>query len=241
MFEMTAISDSDLEVLTLELDIRWDRNFTDLSVEVYSLAGSYDLYFDQPGAWELLASTELVPAPEGNSAIIPVTDFTPVRIPARGRRSFYVTMKGPYLDHTVYALQKTGDVHIRGDDLQLLVGSGFTNYKFPGAIDKVLHPQFAGIIHYKKTFECADSKAASTAVEFQYLFEKGQLDEKFVSKANAAIEGAMDGLLKSNSVLRGFVKEYGLHKSEVAESRVVSYTCTHFKCNIFVLATFAMG
>jgi hypothetical protein len=227
MFEMSSFSD--LEVLTFELDIRWDAEPTDLWVEVYTLSGSYAELFDQPEAWDLLASTDLVLAPEGNSAVIPATDFTPVRIPAHEKRSFYVTMKGPYLDHTVYGLQKTGDIHIRGDDLQLFVGSGFTGYKFPGAIDTVLHPQFAGIIHYKKTFDCDDSMAATTTVDFQFLFEKNVLDGTLILTANAAIELAVDKLLESNEVIRGFVKEYGLQKRSAPEASVLSYTCK-FKC-----------
>jgi hypothetical protein len=221
MFEMSAYSD--VEVTTFELDIRLDMNPLDLSVEVYTIDGSYDLFFDKPDAWQQLAATALVLAPEGNSAVIPVADFTSINIPARGKRSFYITMKGPYLDPTVFALQKTGDVHIKGDDLQLLVGSGFTSYKFPDAIDTVLHPQFAGIVHYKKKIDCHDTSASTTAVDFQFIFEMTELDAPLISITNAAIERAVDELLVSNASLRRLVEEYGLSKSSAAETSLVIY------------------
>lgn len=220
---MTAFSD--LDVLTFELDIRWDLNPTDLSVEVYTLAGSYDKLFHQPDAWDQLAATNLVLAPEGNSAVIPVADFKTLHVPARERRSFYVTMKGPFLDQTVYGLQKTGDVHVKGDDLQLLVGSGFTSYKFPDAIDTVLHPQFAGVVHYKKSFACDDTQASTTNVEFQLIFEKNELDGALVSNTNAAIGRAVGGLLESNANLRSFVEKYGLQMRSAPETMLASSTC----------------
>lgn len=225
MFEMSAFSA--LDVLTLELDIRWDMKPTDLSVEVYTTSGDYasEDRFHQPGIWHLQASSKLLSAPEGNSAVIPVTDFVPFHIPANERRSVYVTMKGPYLDYTVYALQKTGDIQITGDDLQLLVGSGFTSYRFPAAIDKIVHPMFAGIIHYKKTFECNDTLAATTQVSFQFLVEKSLADGGLA--LNSAVERAVDGLLQSNAVLRNFVEEYGLQKNSTATTNTVSFICKY--------------
>jgi hypothetical protein len=231
MFEMSALSD--VAVLTLEFDIRWDKKPTDLSVEVYTMTGNYvdEKRFHQPGLWLLHASTTLVLALEGNSAVIPVTDFIPVHIPANEKRSFYVTMKGPYLDHNVYALQKTGEIQITGDDLQLFVGSGFTRYKFPAAIDTIVHPMFAGIIHYEKTFDCNDALAAKTHVDFQFLFEKENLDGGLA--LSSAVESAVDRLLESSAVLRTFVEEYGLQKSSAAVTNVKGYACKYSEPSVF--------
>ena len=210
MFEMSALSD--IEIQTFELDIRWDMEPSDLSVEVYTLLGSYTDRFNQSSAWELLAATNIVLAPEGNSGIIPASDFTPVQIAALDRRSFYVTMKGPYLDHTVYGLQKTGDIHIRGDDMHLFVGSGFTSDNFPDTIDPVLDPQFAGVVHYKKTFSCHDNQASTTRVRYNLLLETNVVDESLTLRINAALDKAIDQILVSNEVLSNLANSFGLRK-----------------------------
>jgi hypothetical protein len=230
MFEMHA--KSDVEVQTFELDIRLDLLDSvahDLSIEVYTVVGSYDAVMDQPHAWDRLAGTYLIPSPEGSGAIIPASDFSPIRIAAGEKRSFYLTMKYPYLDHTVYGLQHTGDIHISGDDIQLLVGSGFTSYKFPGVADTTLDPQFAGVVHYAKTFACDDVKASHTLADFHFLFEKSNVDEALISNTNAAIDRAVSELLASNRKLKTFAEEQGLHKDSLAGTTLESYSC---KCGV---------
>jgi hypothetical protein len=228
MFEMHA--KSDVEVQTFELDVRLDLLHSaghDLSIEVFTVDGSYDAVMDQPDSWDRLAGTYLVPSPDGGGAIIPASDFSPVRIAAGGKRSFYVTMKYPYLDHTVYGLQHTGDIHISGDDIQLLVGSGFTSYKFPGVADTTLDPQFAGVVHYTKTFACDDVKASQTLADYMFLFEVSNVDDALMSNANAAIDRAVSELLASNGMLKTFVKEQGLQKDPLTATTLESYSCKY--------------
>jgi hypothetical protein len=217
-------------VQTFELDVRLDLLDSaahDLSIEVYTVDGSYDAVMDQPDAWDRLAGTYLVPSTEGTGAIIPASDFYPIRIAAGEKRSFYVTMKYPYLDHTVYGLQHTGDIHISGDDIQLLVGSGFTSYKFPGVADTMLDPQFAGVVHYTKTFECQDVKASQTLADYKFLFEVSNVDEALMSNANAAIDRAVSELLASNGKLKIFVEEHRLQKDPLTATTLESYSCKY--------------
>jgi hypothetical protein len=222
MFEMLAFTD--IEIKTFEIDVRWDLDPTDLSVQVYTIAGPYYSQFNQSSAWALLASTDLVLAPEGNSGIIPVSDFSSMRVGALEKRSFYITMKGSFIDHTVYGLQKTGDIHVTGNDIQLYVGSGFTSDNFPDAIDTVLDPQFAGVVHYEKTFQCEDDQAASTNIEFQLLFERANIDESFVLNWNVIINDTMNKLLESNKILLGFVNGNGLQKKSGSTTTAESYS-----------------
>jgi hypothetical protein len=211
MFELSPFID--IEIVTFEVDLRWDMQPSDLSIEVFTVDGSFAEYFNKPNAWELVASTKVVVAPEGNSGIIPTYDFTPVPIKALEMRSFYVTMKGPYIDYTVYGLQKTGDVHIKGDDMQLYVGSGFNSDSFQGEIDKVLDPQFAGVVHYKKSYQCDDNQARSTSITFQFLINSKGITDSFVLKYNAALDDAIQNILTTSVTLKGFVDNFGLHKS----------------------------
>ena len=211
MFEISSFID--IEISTFEIDIRWDMKLTDLSIQVFTIDGPFADRFNQSNAWDILASTEIIPAPEGNSGVIPASEFKPVSIKALEVRSFYITMTGPYIDHSVYGLQKTGDVHTKGDDIQLYVGSGFTSNNFPGEIDKVLDPQFAGIVYYKKAYQCDDNQAKSTTITFQFLLDAKGIDDSFVLSYNAAIDAAIDQFMATTESMQTFIKDFGLHKS----------------------------
>jgi len=205
MFEVTAIGDP-LRVLTLELDLRLE-NATDLTVEVYSHAGRFVEVFDKPEAWDKVASTKAVVSRGGDAAIIPVQYFTPVRIGANQRQSFYVTMTGPYLDHSVYALQKTGDIQIRGDDLQLFVGAGLTEYPFTDKLDDILNPMFAGVIHYEKEHVCGEDLTITSYIDFPFLFE--QLVSNLLD-VTTAISSVINELLKEDGELKSYISRFDL-------------------------------
>lgn len=229
MFEISAFTD--VEIKSFEVDVRWDLNPTDLSIHVFTRSGPYIGYFNQSHDWIRVASTNLVLAAEGNSGIIPASAFSPVKIPALSRQSFYISMTDAYLDHSVYGLQKTGDIHTKGDDLQLFVGTGFTSDNFPESYDNVLHPQFAGIVHYKKSFQCNGDLTSSTEVEFLFLFEKNELDASFVLNCNSIVDNEINYIFESNDVFRGFVLEFSLQKSSgsttIAENfaGAICYSC----------------
>jgi hypothetical protein len=221
MFEVSSFID--IEITTFEVDIRWDLKPTDLSIQVFTIEGPYANRFNHSSAWDKLASTEIVAVPEGNSGVIPASDFTPVSIKAFEVRSFYITMTGPYIDHTVYGLQKTGDIHTKGDDLQLYVGSGFTSDNFPGQIDKILDPQFAGIVYYKKSYQCNDNEAKSTTITFQFVLDAKGIDDSFVLSYNTALDMAIDSFMATNESMQIFIQNFGLHKNMGATTVKESY------------------
>lgn len=94
MFEV--FPNMDLELLTLEMDVRIDGvgGVPDLWVEVYTLVGSYEL-FGAYGAerWSLVSETNAVLLAGGQGAIIPTSEFNKVEMKAGERRSFYVTFR----------------------------------------------------------------------------------------------------------------------------------------------------
>lgn len=208
MFEM--FSKTDIEILSMEIDIRLP-DVTDFSVEVYSLVGSYDQFVNDESSWEHVATTTLVPAPEGEGGIIPYQDFKSVVMPMRTKRSWYITMRGPFIEHTVYALQKTGEVHIVGEDFNILVGSGLTEYKFPVAVDRILSPQFAGVVHYKAVADCG---ALLTTTELQYAFLYGEeVNPILALELSQAMEQLSEEILAKNKALKQYSTEFGLVKS----------------------------
>ena len=211
MFEISP--KVDMELLTLELDVRIPEGDgdVDLSVEVYSMKGSFEVleaYDYDPNKWFLISKTTGVLLPGKKGLIIPTNDFNTLEITRGERRSFYVTMKKPYLDHNVMALQKTGELQLRTDDLDLLVGVGFNEYKFPGDFDRMLDPQFAGILHYRRTTECKRA-TSTTTVDYALLLEE-TVTPKLVTNVNRYIEEAVLQLFQQNSVLKTYQKYYGL-------------------------------
>jgi hypothetical protein len=217
MFEVTARAEAVI-VNAFELDLRLE-NATDLTVEIYTLQGYYGDEVGKPDKWTLIANTEVVLS-FGGGGIVPVQKIVPVRIDAAQRQSFYITMKGPYLDHNVNALQKTGELQSTGEDLNVYVGSGLTDYKFPGLLDKVLHPMFAGVIHYEIPYDCDTIATSTTVFEFSVLFRKSVGNKADVTNA---ISNALNELLTQDPQLRTYVSDFSLVKQK-GETEPLPYT-----------------
>jgi hypothetical protein len=215
----SIFSKNPLEILTMELDIRFGSN-TDLSVEVYSYAGRYDLVFNDPSVWTLIADTTVVPAPEGTGAIIPVNDFQTVSMGQMERRSFYITMRSPILDYNVAALAKTNEVALQTPDIDLLVGVGFSEYKFPEAIDPLVDPQFTGVIHYaRKATTCGN---VSTSVEYLFILDE-QLRIEVLGDLTRFVDAAVTDILLEDPGLQVFQKMHGLQKDGDAQTTPEPY------------------
>jgi hypothetical protein len=208
-----------LEILSMELDIRFGSN-TDLSVEVYSYPGRYDLVFNQPSVWTLIANTTAVPAPEGTGAIIPVNDFETVSMGQMERRSFYITMKSPILDYNVAALAKTNEVAFQTPDIDLLVGVGFSEYKFPEAIDPLVDPQFTGVIHYAR--KAATCGTISTSVEYLFILDE-QLRIEVLGDLTRFVDAAVIDIMLQDPGLQEFQKTHGLQKDGDAQTAPEDY------------------
>jgi hypothetical protein len=179
-FEIAALK-RPIEIQTLELDIVGSLNNTDkLSVEVFSVAGSFQDVFSQPDVWDLVADSKLVPVLDGNGAIIPAAEFMPVHIPAGERFSLYVTLTETGLDHNVHGLQKTGDRHIYNDDIQLFVGAGTNEYKFPATLQRSPFPMFAGVVHYRFKEDCSIQDQITTAFSVNFLVDLPREDFRLI-------------------------------------------------------------
>lgn len=170
MFAMQT-RDKPIDIQTLELDLRLS-GASDLRIEVYtSTAGNFQLTVNNEYAWELVANTSVVPIPGGGGGLIPATDFTPVSMAAGERRSFYITMHGPYIDHTVNALDKIGELAFSTEDFNIYTGAGLTEYKFPSEIDTLVQPKFAGVVHYTIPSSCVERQLVTTSVDYKFLVE----------------------------------------------------------------------
>jgi hypothetical protein len=218
MFSVFA-KEKPLDILTMELDIRFGDN-TDISVEVYTYDGRYDLIFNKPSYWTLIANTTLVPAPEGTGAIIPVSEFDNVSIGQLERRSFYITMKSPILQYNVGALVKTDEVALQNADIDLLAGVGFSEYKFPEAIDTLVDPQFTGVIHYALNSPCGQ---VSSTVDYEFILNE-KLRVGVLEDFNRQIDAAVTDLLQKDSGLQVLQETHGLQKDGDAQTGTYIYT-----------------
>ena len=215
----------DLELLTIELDLRIPEDEVedaDLSVELYTMQGSYELLKAySENRWSLVTKGTAVILPGGQGAIIPATEFTPFKIEAKERRSFYVTMKRSYLDHNVMALQKTGELQMRTPELDILVGVGFHQYKFPGDYDRLLDPQFAGVLHLQRTAEC-ELLTTTTTVELVYIVE-AEATAQLLTDLSNSVDQAIADLLAADPDLQRYQNEFNLQVNQKASSSRKEY------------------
>lgn len=223
MFEVFSKGEA-LEILGMELDIL--SNATDLSIEVYTKLGPYEKVMGSPGAWDLVARTTGVPAPEGAGVIVPAQDFQSFRMEAREIRSFYITMNEPVLDNRVNALQKTGEVpdEMRGDDIDIFVGIGFDDRnKFSGVPTTLsVDPQFAGVLYYRKPNAQCVEETSITTVNYQFLFNQ-ELDGQNMLKIDAAIQEAFETLMNKDQVLSSLRESDSLSQSGSVKSVLLEY------------------
>lgn len=243
LFEVTSLA-KPLNVLTLELDIRFDlandEEKGDLSIQVYTTTGGFINLLDNPESWDLVADTQLLLSPSGNGGIIDVQDFSPVHIEARQRQSFYVSMNQALLDHNVDALQKTGELAIQNSDMNVYVGAGTTlpgnsstfqadfggkddsNRKFPVQLDPILNPMFAGVIHYRAEAECGQDLLTTTYIDIPFLLKKSVDDWQYVTEA---LNMAVENLMSSRDELKDYVTMYSLRKLDAGQTNALPVKC----------------
>jgi hypothetical protein len=229
-----------LEILTLELDLRLEDD-SDTSIEVYTYDGIFDLVFSDASKWKQVANTKVVRNPRGAGAgaLIPVADFDTITLGPNERVSFYITMKSPLIDFNVDVFMKPGKLAMENDDLSVFVGSGLTEYKFPSEVDTLLDPQFAGVIHYKRTLETCDIREI-TSVTYQFLV-KDPLDASVLDIIATSTNQKINDFLRDSNYLSDMQDVHELVKMADATAYPVEYYGTyHFaRCvfGMFAIAT----
>jgi hypothetical protein len=209
-----------LEILTLELDLRLEDD-SDTSIEVYTFDGLFQTVFSDESKWTPVANTNVVRNPQGSGAVIPVADFDTVTLAANERKSFYITMKSPLIDFKAGAFMRVGTLATENDDLSVYVGSGLTEYKFPSDVDSLLDPQFAGVIHYKRTLEACEVREVTT-ITYQFLL-KNPLSTSVLDTIATHANQKIDELLREDLDLREVQTVHALAKMADATAIPVEY------------------
>lgn len=220
MFEVVATSS--IQVTTLEFDVRLDRVANDdLVVEAYVAESGYLGIMDDPTQWSRVARGKLEVL-GGTTAAISEADFQSFSIAKGQRRSIYVSLlTGSYLDHTVNALDKTGELAAENTDMKIYVGTGFHGPSFKSLADTVLDPQFAGTIRYETTVPCS-SLAHETTVSLAFVVELSESSDAFARLPFLLAEAmgkVLDDLLRSDNVLSELVGGFQLKRTNQVATR----------------------
>jgi hypothetical protein len=93
-------------------------------------------------------------------------------------------------------------------ELDISVGVGFNEYKFPGDFDRTLDPQFAGVFHLRRSGECS-LFVKNTELTFSYLVEAEPTPE-ISSQLVEAVQEAIKSLMATDSILQSYQKQFGL-------------------------------
>lgn len=93
-------------------------------------------------------------------------------------------------------------------ELDISVGVGFHEYKFPGDYDRTLDPQFAGVLHLRRTGECS-LFVKNTEVTYNYLVEAEPTPE-ISSQLVEAVQEAIKSLMENDSILLSYQRQFGL-------------------------------
>eukprot|EP00523_Entomoneis_sp_CCMP467_P020457 CAMPEP_0168837678 /NCGR_PEP_ID=MMETSP0727-20121128/5253_1 /TAXON_ID=265536 /ORGANISM="Amphiprora sp., Strain CCMP467" /LENGTH=979 /DNA_ID=CAMNT_0008891113 /DNA_START=57 /DNA_END=2993 /DNA_ORIENTATION=- len=259
MFYLSA-QERTVTVQALELDVLLDES-TDLSVEVYVADEDYDDLFDtkyaQAGLWTKIADTQLIPHPDGQRSLIADKAFEDVTIGALSKKSFFVRMKGPWLDYTAYALTKGGEMASTNGQMTLFAGSpvevdstvdpdpdnSFAQHKLSRSISPIL----AGRVYYNlETTNCNGNGIATvaaqtveTSMEFAVLTDAVVTGQAY-SDIEKDVNSLVESLLVQDQALKGFVtaNELRMGRSADASFRVYSGQCPWDQCKTVIVELF---
>lgn len=93
-------------------------------------------------------------------------------------------------------------------ELDLYIGVGFNEYKFPGDYDRTLDPQFAGVLHVRRSAECS-LFVKTTVLRYNYLVEVDPTPE-ITAQLVDGIQEVITSLMGSDSTLLTYQQQFGL-------------------------------
>ena len=139
-------------------------------------------------------------------------DFETVVMGADELRSFYITLKGPFLDTFAAAMDERGFLDRDFEAFRLDVGGGLSEYKFPIAFDEIVFPKFAGVIHYQESTDCVSPpETMITDLKFDFLFDIYEFDEATFKKVADVVKAMLeDELAMPDGLLTDAVAQHGL-------------------------------
>ena len=218
-----------ITIETMEIDVRTEfvQNY---QVLVYTTDESYyiptsatdDGVYNNPEAWTLVANTTLIPHPNGERALIPTNDFTNIALDSLQKQAFFIKLQGSWIDHTLQALVKDGELAFSGDYMSVFAGSpvniDFANPSqiFPmNQLDRSANPIFAGKFYFSTPQDCQNDgeqavpRTMKTTVEF-ILVTDVQLSAQDYDNIEVDMENLFAELVETDPTVAGLVSNHGL-------------------------------
>jgi hypothetical protein len=208
MFSM-RLKDVPLNVTAIEIDIRDDFAQGRYGVDIYTRRGAFSTVYNDPDKWWPVAKTRAVPVPGGGGYLIPYTNFRQISMQAGELRSWFISVRGKWLDTRADAMSRPGDVADSFPPFDLTTGIGFAKYNFQEEIDKMISPQFTGVFHYDEPKQCEDKVTDTVMIGYQFLVDLDSNDQVLETISNH-VHQVMESLLKRDEELKGFITEFEL-------------------------------
>ena len=229
MFDLVTKSEP-LEILTFEVDVRLSE-VKDFSVEVYRTKGGFQGKINDPEQWTLLANTQAIASPDGRGVIIPQRSFENVNLGRNERASFYIQMKGPWIENKAVALIKTGELAAEGEDFRSYAGVG-TSSLFPISPETTTDPQFSGKVYYQKAEPCKDTTTSSV----EMIFVAGSsFDHSSFGPIGEAVEDVTNRFLMKEDWFEDKAARAGLRPVDNIKTTLAPYNgdCPWTACSVF--------
>jgi hypothetical protein len=236
---------ADLRITGLSMDVRTDLMDSTQAesprVECYYRRGPFS-ETDGVGATWLSNATYWTRAFKGRADAdaskggirLPASNFTAIDAASGDRISFYITMRGSYIDSTVNALMKTGEALLVGDHMSISVGAALSDENFPPMINRTVDPGFAGVIQYEIASPCSTASPVSSGGFNNAADDAVNNGESQESGASGSQGGGTDhGPLPHNLTTTEiifptiFSNETKIDINSIVESTIKSYVSSH--------------
>lgn len=238
---------ADLRITGLSMDVRTDlmdaTQAESPRVECYYRRGPFS-ETDGVGATWMSNATYWTRAFKGRAESdtskggirLPSSNFTAIEAWNGERISFYITMRGSYIDSTVNALMKTGEVLLVGDHMSIGVGAALSDVGFPPMINQTVDPGFAGVIHYEIASSCSTASPVSFGGLNSTNDDETPADDNGASQGNGASgsqggtdNGSMPHNLTTTEITFPsiFSNDTKIDITSIVESTFKSYVSSH--------------
>jgi hypothetical protein len=228
MFDI-ASREQAIDIYSLTLDVVAAGVDVDLSVDVWTTAGTFHSSYFNESAWTRIVhadSTQMVrnPMTSSHGAVIPAHAFdTTISMNPRERRAFYVRLKnGSHLDYSVDAFVQDAEYTAKTNELAIYPGfgigmattvgadAGAATELFPQALERPLRPIFAGAIHYQTL--CSNTAVKTTTkTPIKYVILMNQaITTALFQQISIAMDLTMDYAMRKDQVLGTYQQDYDL-------------------------------
>jgi len=232
----TLLSNSTIEILTLEFHVVTQIPDVAVPVTVHYRKGDFSGVVNDPSSWSLLAETEAQPMPsmeDPAAMIIPTSQFAPLTLEADTVYSLYLHATSGV---DILRLQMLPDSLIgepfamdRLGLLSVYTGTALES-EFPNAFQQTA--QFSGRIHFKATQPCERTRSISI-VELQFAVNEDP-DEDVMTALSRAVHIAIETIMAQNDDLGQFQEYHGLEIDSV-ESAFMGIVGEYESCLVLLV------